>query len=114
MSLFAGLYFYACADYWHMACDRQNCGSIYSQQKRQHATTKKNPNQNQKSTYETMSGEEKYSRWLKGSTVLRSTGGIIPLSRPQRKLPLFLLLMQLQTTSASRRERQRPGERAGI
>lgn len=31
--LFAGLYFYACADYGHMAGARQNCDPIYSRQK---------------------------------------------------------------------------------
>lgn len=73
MSLFARLYFYACADYWHMACDHQNCGSIYSQQKKQHAN-----NENQKSTYKTSECGKETSQVAEGLHSSSVHRGIIP------------------------------------
>lgn len=97
MSLFARLYFYACADYWHMACDHQNCGSIYSQQKKQHAN-----NENQKSTYKTSQCGKETSQVVEGLHSSSVHRGIIPFFSSAKTLPLFFLLLQLQTTSASR------------
>lgn len=69
--LFARLYFYACADYGHMAGDRQNCGSIYSRQKK---ATCKQTTKKQKSTYKTSEwGKRNIPGGLKARTVLRST-----------------------------------------
>lgn len=49
--LFAALYFYACADYGHMAGARQNCDPIYSRQEKSNMqTNQQKKNKKQKST----------------------------------------------------------------
>lgn len=86
-----------------MACDRQNCGSIYSQQKSNMQTN----NKTQKSTYKTSEwGREmfKVTGQLHSSSVHR---GIIPLSPPQKRSRYF-------SYSCSCKRPQRPAERGSV